>query len=589
MSSLFSPSIQSSPGSQEVIYPPKVERHLVFARKWRPKTFDDVIGHDVLLTILKNAFSSKRLGHAFLLTGQRGVGKTTTARLLARAFNCIGPDGSGQETMSPCGTCFSCQEILEERSLDVLEMDAASHTGVEDIREIIEGARYKPVSLRYKVYIIDEVHMLSKSAFNALLKTLEEPPPHVKFIFATTETQKIPVTILSRCQRFDLRRIPIEKLEGLLKNIIEKEGLKATDEALHLLAYAADGSARDGLSLLEQAVNFLSTGNIKETTLTGLPIRSMLGILEGEKVLYIFKAIIEGNSQDLLALTAQYFEQGGDAAFLLRDIQEILYTVLRLKIDNLYEGSFRITQEKEKLLEYAQRLSSGYLHQAWQIVTKGAEEVHSSSLPVYAAEMVLMRLMYVTSFPFLENPKELFSVSSSEPILESVVSQVSAFSEPRIQPVPEVLREEQNDMLSGSVSTTGSKVEEQGKEKFSFSTLEDILNFLLKKKEIKLYTTLYQDAQLIELRDPYLVIWVPQDVAKSQFVSILTKTLSSLTGRKWEIKIGENPGDSSIQEKEKAFDKARLLEASQQPFVQRVLETFPGAHLDRVVEKEKRE
>lgn len=550
MTSLFTqPNDSSSPS----VPFSKEKGYLVFARKWRPKTFEEVMGQDVLLTILQNAFATKRLGHAFLFAGQRGVGKTTTARLLARAFNCIGSDGSGQETMKPCGECSPCREILEERSLDVLEMDAASHTSVEDIRDIIEGARYKPVSLRYKIYIIDEVHMLSKSAFNALLKTLEEPPPHVKFIFATTETNKVPVTILSRCQRFDLRRFSLEHLEKLLTQITEKEGLKAEPEAIRLIALAADGSARDSLSLLEQAFNLVEAE--KNDGLEASSVRSMLGILESEKVFQIFKAIVEGNTKELLSLTSHYFEQGGTPVLLLKDMQEILYTTLRLKLERTYEGSFRLAEEKETLLRYAQTLSSGYLHQAWQIVTKGAEEIHFSPVPAYAAEMVLLRLMFVTDLSLFEKFEK------------SVIS------------APALQKQESKQEKIENVSQA------QNKEVSSFHTLEEILAFLLEHKEIGLYTILYQQAQLVELQDPSLTIWLPEEVGKTKFIPSLVKTLSSLTGRTWVVKLGEKPQTLSIQEKEKAFEQARLLEAGQQPLVQKVLETFPDARLERVVEE----
>ena len=298
----------------------------MLARKYRPQTLDDLKGQDALVRTLRNALASGRLAHAFVLTGVRGVGKTTTARIIAKGLNCIGPDGTGGPTVTPCGVCDACRSITEDRHVDVMEMDAASRTGVDDIREIIEGVRYKPVSARYKVYIIDEVHMLSRNAFNALLKTLEEPPEHVKFIFATTEIRKVPVTVLSRCQRFDLRRFDISELMTLFGTICGKEGVAADEEALALISRAADGSARDGLSILDQAMA-LADGKI-----TASQVQDMLGLADRALVFDLFESMMGGKIAEALEIVRSTYASGADPVVVLQDLLDLTHLITRLKL-----------------------------------------------------------------------------------------------------------------------------------------------------------------------------------------------------------------------------------------------------------------
>src|SRR5436853_163686 len=366
----------------------------VLARKYRPQTFAEVIGQEAMVRTLSNAIAEGRIAQAFILTGVRGVGKTPTARIIARALNCIGADGAGGPTSEPCGECVHCRSIGEDRHVDVMEMDAASRTGVDDIRDLTEGVRYRPVSGRYKVYIIDEVHMLSKNAFNALLKTLEEPPPDVKFVFATTEVHKVPTTVLSRCQRFSLRRVPIEQLIAHYRQIAAAEAVEITPPALALIARAADGSVRDGLSLLDQAIA-LSAGRIEEAA-----VREMLGIADRGLVLDLFETVLKGDAKSALAQMQSLYEGGADPLMVLQDLLDLTHFVTRLKLapeagsgDPLEEG------DRERARPLAAALSMPVLTRAWQMLLKGIEEVQTAPLPGQAAEMVLIRLAYVADLP----------------------------------------------------------------------------------------------------------------------------------------------------------------------------------------------
>ncbi|WP_445679557.1 DNA polymerase III subunit gamma/tau [Radicibacter daui] len=366
----------------------------VLARKYRPRTFKDMIGQEALVRTLTNAIRSGRLAHAFMLTGVRGIGKTTSARIIARALNCVGPDGTGGPTPEPCGECVHCRSILEDRHVDVIEMDAASHTGVDDIREIIDAVRYPPAMARFKIYIIDEVHMLSKNAFNALLKTLEEPPEHVKFLFATTEIRKVPVTVLSRCQRFDLRRIDAATLAAYFTQLVEREGVKAEPSAIALISRAADGSARDGLSLLDQAIA-LSDGTVLTET-----VRDMLGLADRTRVVTLFETLMQGKATDVLDQLAELHAAGADPEVVLQDLLEVAHTVTRIKVSPATALAPSLPEaEREVGTRLARSLSMPVLTRAWQMLLKGLEEVQRAPLPQQAAEMALIRLCFAAELP----------------------------------------------------------------------------------------------------------------------------------------------------------------------------------------------
>ena len=368
----------------------------VLARKYRPTDFTGLVGQEALVRTLSNAFATGRIAHAFMLTGVRGVGKTTTARIIARALNCIGPDGKRKApTIQPCGECEPCVAISESRHVDVLEMDAASHTGIDDVREIIDGVRYAPASARYKVYIIDEVHMLSKQAFNGLLKTLEEPPPHVKFIFATTEIRKVPVTVLSRCQRFDLRRIETSELVGLLGSIASKEKVKIENDALALIARAAEGSARDGLSLLDQAI---AHGEGKP--IGAELVREMLGLADRGRVLDLFEKVMGGKIAEALADLGKLYDHGADPLAVMQDLLEIVHFLTRIKVAPGAEGFFDgSSSEAKRSAQMAGKLSVPSLTRAWQMLLKGLIEVRDATRPIAACEMALIRLAYAADLP----------------------------------------------------------------------------------------------------------------------------------------------------------------------------------------------
>src|SRR5712692_4982035 len=366
----------------------------VLARKYRPTNFAELIGQEALVRALSNAIATGRIAHSFILTGVRGTGKTTTARILARALNCVGPEGGGGPTITPCGSCEHCRSITDDRHVDVIEMYAASRTGVDNIRDLTDGIRYKPVSARFKVYIIDEVHMLSKAAFNALLKTLEEPPPDVKFIFATTEIQKVPVTVLSRCQRFSLRRVPVEQLIAHYRQIATAEAIEIAPSALGLIARAADGSVRDGLSLLDQAIA-LSAGKIEEAV-----VRDMLGVADRGLVFDLFESVLRGDAPAALAQTDSLYQGGADPLMVLQDLLDLSHFLTRLKLapeagagDPIAEG------DRERARPLAERLTLPVLARAWQMLLKGLTEVQEAPSPIQAAEMVLVRLAYVADLP----------------------------------------------------------------------------------------------------------------------------------------------------------------------------------------------
>src|SRR4051812_40064480 len=364
----------------------------VLARKYRPVDFTTLVGQEAMVRTLRNAIATGRIAHAFMLTGVRGVGKTTTARIIARALNCVGPDGKGGPTVDPCGVCEHCVAIQEDRDVDVIEMDAASRTGVADARELIEGVRYRPVSARYKVYIIDEVHMLSSAAFNALLKTLEEPPPHVKFIFATTEIRKVPVTVLSRCQRFDLKRVPHEVLVEHFGKIAQAEKVEISPEALGLLARAAVGSVRDGLSMLDQAI--AHGGGVVDAA----QVRDMLGLADRSRVLELFEKTMRGDASAVVASLGEMHDAGADPVVILQDMLELTHWVTRLKVAP-EAGANSADSERTQGLAMAQKLSMASLTRAWALLMKGLQETLAAPSPIRAAEMALIRICYAADLP----------------------------------------------------------------------------------------------------------------------------------------------------------------------------------------------
>ena len=383
-------------GLDEPPQPTPAQPYRVLARKYRPQTFSELIGQESMVRTLANAIKRDRLAHAFLMTGVRGVGKTSTARLIAKALNCIGPDGQGGPTIDPCGVCEPCRAIAEGRHIDVIEMDAASHNGIDDVRAMTDAVRYAAVSARYKIYIIDEVHMMSKPAFNALLKTLEEPPAHVKFLFATTEVEKLPITVLSRCQRFDLRRVGRAELAEHYKRVCEGEGFVSEDEAIEMIAAAAEGSVRDGLSILDQAITHADTGG--ETIVTAEQVRDMLGLADKSVQRRLLAAILAGEAKPLLDLVAQQYALGVEPLALLRAQMDLVH---RITVAQLGEsGAMGATAEERAEIEgWATQLSAGQLHRLWQLLLKGYDEVRTAPDPLAAAQMALLRVLHAADMP----------------------------------------------------------------------------------------------------------------------------------------------------------------------------------------------
>ena len=397
----------------------------VLARKYRPQHFDDLVGQDVLVRTLRNGIKQNRIAHAFLLTGIRGIGKTTTARIIAKALNCLGADGQADgPTENPCCECINCEQIRDDRHVDVMEMDAASRTGVNDIREIIDSIYYKPSAARYKIYIIDEAHMLSNSAFNALLKTLEEPPEHVIFIFATTEIRKIPVTILSRCQRFDLRRLNTEELTNHLANIAQKEHITAQQEALELIAIAAEGSVRDGLSLLDQAIAHQAQG--EQQTITVDLVRGLLGLVDRTRLYTMLEHLFKGECEPALTLLKAQYNDGADMINLVQDMMQSVHIITRLLVAKEYviDRSYS-DHEQEYLHKLANMLHLGAVTKAWQLLMKGCEEIKHAPNALMATEMLFVRFVYAANMP---DPSDLIKQLREQKTVEGGVSSVATSS-----------------------------------------------------------------------------------------------------------------------------------------------------------------
>jgi DNA polymerase-3 subunit gamma/tau len=538
--------------------PVSAQPYRVLARKYRPSDFTGLIGQEALVRTLSNAFVIQRIAHAFMLTGVRGVGKTTTARIIARALNCIGPDGKRTEpTIQPCGVCEPCVSISESRNVDVQEMDAASRTGIDDIREIIEGVRYAPVAARYKVYIIDEVHMLSKQAFNGLLKTLEEPPPHVKFVFATTEIRKVPVTVLSRCQRFDLRRIDSAELAAYLATLADKEKIAIEEGALALIARAAEGSARDSLSLLDQAIAH-GEGNM----ITADTVRQMLGLADRGRVLDIFEKLMGGKISEALTDLTGLYDAGADPLAVMQDLLETTHFLTRLKVAPAAQGFFDGgSGEAKRAAELAAKLSVASLTRAWQILLKGLFEVRDATRPISACEMALIRLAYAAELPPTDKlVKDLLEGGS----VPAPRGPASAPSSPSRAPV-----------ASGSAMRAPSPVAE-GAPTASLRSLEDIVALCEPRSELRV--NLEHNVHLVRL-EPGLIEIRPTARAPRTLANDLQSKLRAATGERWSVSIASSGGAPTLAEQKQAAKSARFEAVAQEPMVRAVLDRFPGAEI----------
>jgi DNA polymerase-3 subunit gamma/tau len=530
-------------GLDEPPQPARPQPYRVLARKYRPQSFAELIGQDAMVRTLGNAIERDRLAHAFLLTGVRGVGKTSTARLIAKALNCIGPDGEGGPTISPCGICEPCRAIAEGRHIDVVEMDAASHTGVDDVREIIEAVRYSAVSARYKVYIVDEVHMLSKNAFNALLKTLEEPPQHVKFLFATTEVNKVPVTVLSRCQRFDLRRIPAEKLAAHFGEVAAKEGVEVEPEALALIARAAEGSARDGLSILDQAIAHGPGGVGAEQ------VRTMLGLSDRGAIRRLLGVILGGDSAAALAALRDQYDLGVEPGAVLRGLLESVHGITRAKVGGADDPA-QSAEERDAYADWASRLSHAAVHRLWQLLLKGLAEVHSAPMPLEAAEMALLRVIHAADLPDPGALLEKLAGGEGAAARAAAAPAAAAGAEPMLEAPP------------------------------SFEAFADLIET---RGRVLLAHQLRENYRLVEYGPPSLLLQQTGNVREVRDVDAFLRTLreatDSIFGRKWRVALSDGPAQPSLREREQAAEAALKQQVLESPLVKAAFEAFPEAEL----------
>ena len=582
--------------SDDALHPTseKPAAYRVLARKYRPKDFSDLmVGQEPMVRTLTNAFETGRIAQAYMLTGVRGVGKTTTARILARALN-YKTAGIDRPTIDLRIPGEHCQAIMEGRHVDVIEMDAASHTGIDDIREIIEQVRYRPVSARYKVYIIDEVHMLSTQAFNGLLKTLEEPPEHVKFIFATTEIRKVPITVLSRCQRFDLRRIGASDLVGLFSAILGKEGVEAEPDALAMIARAAEGSARDGLSLLDQAI--AHGGGRVETE----AVRAMLGLADRARIVDLFGHVVKGDAAAALAEFAAQYEAGASPPVVLTDLADFTHLVTRMKYVPDAAGDQSLSEiERQRGAEYAGSVAVTALSRMWQMLLKGIPETEASSRPAGAAEMVIIRLAHAASLPSPEDAaRRLLELSSGEgasqpaprggnggqPSAQASVSAVARQPDPApraqaggasvtmLRPVPQA---------EPVPEPTVGRADPQPEPKVPVKSLADISDLCTKNRDIRLRALLRAFVRPVRIEPGRLEIGLADDAPKT-LVNDLSNRLQEWTGARWMVILSREAGGPTLAEAEAKAQEDRVADARQDPDVAAILQRFPGAKITDV-------
>jgi DNA polymerase III subunit gamma/tau len=538
-------SESSPPSNQAVAY-------RVLARKYRPNSFDALIGQEAMVRTLGNAIATGRIAHAFLLTGVRGVGKTSTARLIAKALNCIGTDGTSGPTLTPCGVCEHCRAISESRHIDVIEMDAASRTGVDDVREIIEAVRYASVSARYKIYIIDEVHMLSKNAFNALLKTLEEPPPHVKFIFATTEVRKLPVTVLSRCQRFDLRRIAVEELKAHFVHIARLEGVTLEEQAALLIAKAAEGSVRDGLSILDQAIAH-GHGHVAAHA-----VRDMLGLADRTHVLALLDDILSARAQAALDKMRQAYDIGADPGMIVADLLSLTHQLTRAQALGAPEQDLSET-ERQQIAQWLPALSPGALHRFWSLLLHGLQEVQTAPDPLAASEMLLLRLIYAGALPDPAALIEQFDKATPSTTASGAAPKAAAANPAAKMP---------------SSSTPAQAQTPQ--------TIEALLDLLTHKREGLMAKTLMDDVVFVRYA-PGAIELAARKTLERDFPIKLRQMLESLTGRNWQITLKDNAQEgTTLYEQQQAHEAQTRADVHAHPFVQAIFNTFPGTQLDSI-------
>ncbi len=562
--------------------PPKVIQaaYRVLARKYRPSSFEDLIGQEAMVRTLENAFKLGRIHQAYILTGVRGVGKTTTARILARAFNYELPAKDGNPAVSAPTVHMPelgvhCQAIIDSRHVDVIEMDAASNTGIDDVREIIESSRYRPIMARTKVFIIDEVHMLSKAAFNGLLKTLEEPPEHVRFLFATTEIEKVPVTVRSRCQRFDLRRIEADVLIKHLSGICEKEAVEIDDDALALIARASEGSVRDSLSMLDQAIAHGGT----QIRIDAAGVRAMLGTGDRARIIDLFESVMKGDIKSALESLREQYDMGADPALILADFAEFVHFVTRLKLipDSKLDAS--VTQEERvRGAAFAKSLTMPVLTRAWQILVKGMQDMKDSPRPLAAADMVLVRLAYAADMPTPEDVLRRLSSASPAPSSGSrpaggssgngggASATTSARHMLSVAPAP------------ASAAVPQMRTETSTAPRVQVKSFEEIVTLAQVNRDIQLRIALERDVHLVRFEEGSIEFSLEQG-ASPQLAQTLMRRLQEWTGIRWMVAVSNEPGDKTLREKADARAEEKLTGVRAEPLVRSVMERFPGAEI----------
>jgi DNA polymerase-3 subunit gamma/tau len=564
--------------------PPEAGKHYrVLARKYRPSSFEDLIGQDAVVRTVSNAFETGRIPQAWILTGVRGVGKTTTARILARALNYELPDGSVKgPTIHMPVPGVHCQAIMESRHMDVLEMDAASHTGVDDVRQINDSVRYAPASARYKVYIIDEVHMLSTAAFNAFLKTLEEPPEHAKFVFATTEIRKVPVTVLSRCQRFDLRRVEADVLMKHLSNIASKENVEVEPEALGIIARAAEGSVRDSLSLFDQAIAH-AAGVVRADA-----VRQMLGLADRTRVIDLFDSLARGDIASAFKEFREQYDTGADPIVVLSDLAEFVNFVTRVKIvpataDNVAFGE----TERLRARDFASKLSMRVLSRMWQMLLKGITEVQAATRPAAAAEMVLVRIAYVADMP---TPDEAIRMLDQNGGTSPVVTASGA---PRSAPAPGVFSMQSSPVRASSSPRAGAETSarpqmiaatpdaQSAPAALRIATFPELVALAGEKRDLLTKAALEADVRLVRIEDGRLEVTLERSAART-LINDLSRKLEQWTGRRWTVIVSNEPGQPTLRSQNEEQKNQRERAAESDPRVKEVLARFPGAKVVEV-------
>ena len=536
-------------------------KYKVLARKYRPQKFADLIGQEALVQILTNAIASKRIANAYLLTGVRGVGKTTTARLIAMSLNC---ENKNQSNCEPCGDCNSCKTIRSDQNLDVIEMDAASKTGVDDIREIIDNVKYKPVNCEFKIFIIDEVHMLSKSAFNALLKTLEEPPEHVKFIFATTEVKKIPVTILSRCQRFDLKRVDSESLIKHIKKISELENVTVNDDAVALLVRAGDGSVRDSISLLDQAIMN------NNQTVTANTVANMLGLADRGKIYDLLNSITKGDAAKSLEVFRDLYNSGADILMIFEELLNIIHSITQIKIYPEMKNDISIPElERLKGEEFADLLSMNSLSILWQVLFKGFQELQIGYQLFQLGEMIILRLIFISHNL---DPQKSFKQNSS---LENEKNQIEEEKQ-EIKKKIEISNDYKNSAESDLIKNPKTSL-------IRISSFREFVDIFYKKREALLHTQLYNSVQLISFKEGEVTINTSL-VRDKNFNRNVAKLISKWTGRIWQIHSSDSNIGSSLSDEDIINQKKEINVMQTHPEVKKILQVLPGLSIHSITD-----